>query len=249
MQKELEIAATIQTALLPRTEAINGAHYDLFAFMGPAEDVGGDYYDVIEGADGRLWVGIGDVSGHGLTAGLTMMMTQAAAATYVRACPEIGPRQLLAGVNGTLCENVRRFGTDDFFTACFLALEPTGRGVYSGRHLPLLAYRQEAGRCERIETRGVWLGVVPEVEDLLADDALALAPGDWLFLYTDGLIECRDAEGRLFDLERLEAAIARACSVHAGAEAAGRHVLAEVTRFMAGRPADDDMSLVVLRRR
>lgn len=249
LRKELEIASSIQAALLPDPEAMRSPHYEVFAYMKPAEGVGGDYYDAITTDDDRLWLGIGDVSGHGLTSGLYMMMAQSAVASFLRACPDAGPKELVASLNATLHENMRRrFKADDFFTACVLALEPDGRVLHCGRHLPLLVYRQQARACEPIETQGVWLGIVPDIAPMLTEDRFRLAPGDLLFLYTDGLIEARNASSEQFDLPALVQSIERHAGRGLAPDAIGREILTDLGRFMGDRPADDDISLLVVKK-
>src|SRR6185436_18733813 len=96
LESELEIATRIQTSILPRGIQIPGL--EIAAAMKPADEVGGDYYDVQPAANG-CWIGIGDVAGHGLTAGLVMMMTQSAIAALVRTRPSAGPGELIATLN------------------------------------------------------------------------------------------------------------------------------------------------------
>jgi len=79
---EMEIAKRIQTSLLPTIRQVNG--FEVSAKMLPAQEVGGDYYDVIVTQRGELWVTIGDVSGHGVESGLIMMMTQTSVSTSVQ---------------------------------------------------------------------------------------------------------------------------------------------------------------------
>ncbi|MCP4135249.1 MAG: AAA family ATPase, partial [bacterium] len=84
LEKEMEIAANIQTGLLPQNPFIKD--YEISAYMNPADDVGGDYYDIIN-AEGRDWIVIGDVSGHGVPAGLIMMMVQTSIHTVLTQHP------------------------------------------------------------------------------------------------------------------------------------------------------------------
>ena len=85
--------------------------------MRPAEEVGGDYYDVVPCDGGGAWLGIGDVSGHGLNAGLVMLMVQSAAQALIRAVPDIEPADLFRKLNQVLHDNVRmRLERDDHVT-------------------------------------------------------------------------------------------------------------------------------------
>src|SRR5690606_17839050 len=105
LEDEMEIAARIQTSILPQDLAVPGL--EVGARMVPATEVGGDYYDVIPQVDGA-WIGVGDVAGHGLRAGLVMLMVQSAVASLVRERPGASPRDLVATLNVTIADNVRR---------------------------------------------------------------------------------------------------------------------------------------------
>jgi len=91
LEKEMEIASNIQSALLPRNPSIKG--YEISTYMMPADEVGGDYYDIINVAN-RDWIIIGDVSGHGVPAGLIMMMVQTCIHNTLNIFPEISPSEL-----------------------------------------------------------------------------------------------------------------------------------------------------------
>jgi hypothetical protein len=115
---EMELAKTIQTALVPRKFELRNC--EVAAVMRPADQVGGDYYDVLE-VGGVEWVLIGDVSGHGVPAGLIMMMCQTSVRSVLAANPNIGPDELLALVNRTLTQNIERLGEDKYMTISALA--------------------------------------------------------------------------------------------------------------------------------
>ena len=100
----MEIAARIQTSILPRDVSVAGL--EIAAAMHAATEVGGDYYDVVPVDDG-CWLGIGDVAGHGLGTGLVMLMMQSGIGALARKMPDAAPRELLLALNTMLVENVR----------------------------------------------------------------------------------------------------------------------------------------------
>jgi serine phosphatase RsbU (regulator of sigma subunit) len=241
LEKEMEIAARIQTSILPRKLEVRGL--DLAASMVPADEVGGDYYDVLPVEDG-CWIGIGDVAGHGLTAGLEMMMIQTAVAALVRADPGAKPSTIAQTVNRILYDNIReRLQRDEHATFSLLRYHSDGRIVFAGAHEEMLIVRARGGPCERIETPGTWLGAIRNIERVTVDTGLVLERGDVLVLYTDGAIEAQDAKGQPFGLDRLCDAIERARgeSVQAMRDAAARAIDAW-TKTQA-----DDVTLVVVR--
>lgn len=195
---EMDLARKIQTVLLPKDQRVRD--YDIAATMLPADSVGGDYYDVIPTAD-SCWVVIGDVSGHGVSAGLIMMMFQTAIRTLVATsspadADRLSPAKVLSRANVALLENLERVGKGQYLTVT--ALEFKGPEIrFSGLHLDILLHRAASGVVERIETTGLWLGLIDDISPLLVDRSLHLEPGDTLLLYTDGLTEARTGEGLL----------------------------------------------------
>jgi DNA-binding LacI/PurR family transcriptional regulator len=129
---ELEIAARIQTAVLPRELAAPGL--DLAAKMIAATEVGGDYYDVLP-FDGGCWLAIGDVAGHGLRTGLIMLMIQSAVAGLCARSPGASPSELLTVINEVLYENVReRLQRDEHATLALIRYTSDGQLTIAGGH-------------------------------------------------------------------------------------------------------------------
>jgi len=241
MQEELEIARRIQTSILPSDPALDGL--EIAAAMVPADDVGGDYYDVQPAFDGG-WITIGDVSGHGLDAGLVMMMVQSAASAISAARASTSPSELLALLNGVLYDNIaRRLSRRDYVTLTVLRYLRSGRVTFAGAHQDILVYRQRSRSVERILTPGPWLGIRRQIRNVTVDSTFDLEDQDVMVLFTDGVTESMDAAGELFDIDRLCRAI----------EATGDrepsfirdHVISEVKRW--GARQDDDVTLFVAR--
>ncbi len=186
---EMDLARKIQTVLLPNETRFRD--YEVSAMMLPASTVGGDYYDIIR-TDSSDWVLIGDVSGHGVTAGLTMMMVQTAIRTVVlgggadRA--RLTPAQVLSRVNAAVRGNLKKVDQDHYMTITGLQLEG-GSVRYSGLHQDILVYRAASRSVERVPTHGMWIGPIEDIAPLLRDDTIELAKGDTLLLFTDGITE------------------------------------------------------------
>jgi len=241
LASELEIAQHIQAALAPCEPAVAGL--DIAAAMQPCTEMGGDYYDIRSLADG-CWIGIGDVAGHGVSAGLVMLMLQCTVAALTAVDPAWTPSEILTRANTTLYDNIRtRMESDDHITATLLRFFSDGRVVFAGAHEDLVVLRARTGVCEQIETRGPWLGVVPDISRAAVDDQLQLEPGDTLLLYTDGLTEARNPAGEQFGLERVCAALAQ--SPTGPAQIALDVLLASLRGFTA--EVADDITALVLR--
>jgi serine phosphatase RsbU (regulator of sigma subunit) len=245
MGRELEIAAAIQRAMLPPTPG--HAEFEFAGRMQPADEVGGDFYDVLTGSDREsLWITMGDVSGHGVGAGLVMLMAQAAFASHFLDNPGAQPSGVLRAVNTLLCENIRtRLRDDKYVTAQLLMRTAPGRFECVGAHEWPIVFRAATGKCETIEAPGPWLGISPELPEV-PTYAIELSPGDVLCLYSDGIAEARGKGQALFDVERMKETIATSLAGRANLDAALEDLFGAAERF-SGRH-DDDWTVLLVRR-
>ncbi len=245
MTRDLEIAAGIQSALLP--PSIVHPELEFAGKMLPAQEVGGDFYDVLCDERTRsLWVTIGDVSGHGVPAGLVMLMTQSAFAAYFRANPLARPDEVIRGVNDLLSEQIGvRLRDDKYVTGLLLTHAGAGRFVYAGAHEWPLIWRKSNGKTEVLEAPGPWLGIKRDLEDIPVS-SLSLARGDLLCLYSDGLIEARNEQGTLFDVKGLSDALEAAAQRHSTLQSITEDVLQSVADYAHQR--EDDWTLLLIRR-
>jgi sigma-B regulation protein RsbU (phosphoserine phosphatase) len=247
LEHEIELAASIQIGILPKDRRV--ARLEISTAMVPATEVGGDYFDILP-FDGGAWLGIGDVAGHGLHAGLMMLMIQSIVSAITHGNPEASPAEVWSGVNAVLHDNVRaRLERDEHATLTLLRYDERGGLVYAGAHEDIVIYRAAERRCERLQTRGVWAGMTLDIAPgTVADDSCQLAPGDTVLLYTDGVTEATNRSGggrQMFGLQRL----CRALEAAAGrsVDEVRDHIMAEVRGFMSAQT--DDLTLVVLRYR
>jgi DNA-binding LacI/PurR family transcriptional regulator/serine phosphatase RsbU (regulator of sigma subunit) len=242
MHQELAIAARIQTAILPKHTSVPGL--ELSTIMLPASEVGGDYFDVLPCTDG-CWLGIGDVAGHGLPAGLVMLMIQSIVAATVHERPTLGPGQAWLALNRVLTDNIReRMGQDEHATLSLLRYHGDGRVSLAGAHEDLMIYRAASRQVECVATPGIWVGIMTEVALEASEELeLELSPGDVLLLYTDGVLNARAASGALYGCERLQASLA--LIGHQSVQAIRDAILRDLMSWMDNQ--DDDITLVVLR--
>ena len=205
LENEMEIAAQIQTSIIPETPAV--PELEIAAVMRTASEVGGDYYDVIATDDGA-WIGVGDVAGHGLRAGLVMLMVQSAISSLVRERPDAPPHELVATLNRVIYDNVReRLTQNEHVTFTLFRYYRGGLLRFAGAHEPFLVLRAKSSLCEQIETPGTWIGVLPEIDGALLDSTIDLQVGDIVLLYSDGLVESRNQKGEFFGLDRVRKAL------------------------------------------
>ncbi|UCF81593.1 MAG: PP2C family protein-serine/threonine phosphatase [Acidobacteriota bacterium] len=206
---ELETAEHIQMVMLPASVTIPG--YDLSAMMKPASEVGGDFFDFHKDPHNKTWISIGDVTGHGLTSGLVMMITQTVFETVVGMSKNgNSPKDTILTLNRMLYGYIhQRLNIDKHITAMILREEGDGNFTYSGSHEEILIYRNASQTVERIETPGGWLGVFHDIGYCTRERTFRLNKGDILLLYTDGITEARNAEGRVFGLDNLSSNLKR----------------------------------------
>jgi sigma-B regulation protein RsbU (phosphoserine phosphatase) len=239
-RQENEIASRVQAAILPGEVDVEGLA--ISAVMLPAEVVGGDYYDIIPVEDG-CWIAIGDVAGHGLSAGVIMLMIQSAVQSLVRCSPNASPRELVCALNGALYENIRnRMKTDEHVTFCLARYSPDGGLVFAGAHENILICRAN-GEFESIPPTGVWLAILDDVSSVMPDTRVQLGPGDIMVLFSDGVIEADDGTGKRFGLDRLRALVV---AHHEGRPQEVRDTIMDEVMRWGGRP-QDDVTIVVVR--
>jgi len=235
---ELELARELQATLIPR-DLPRPPGYGLAAHNEIANMVGGDIYDFVPLADGRLAVLFGDASGHGMTAGLVMAVAHAAFRTQLDLDPE--PAAMFGSLNRILC----RTGTPRaFFAGIYLLFSPDG--AFSGSvagHPPARRFGPD-GRLAATIGRGAYpLGIKPDLTWEV--ERGRLRPGDIFLLASDGLTEAHDAGGAEFGDARLDAAVARLANLPP--EAIVESVADESRRFRGGKAPEDDVSIAVVR--
>jgi hypothetical protein len=238
---EMEVAQKIQTLLLPREPMLPG--YLLAGQMTPASEVGGDYYDVIETESGRRLVAIGDVSGHGVTTGLTMMMVRASLVSTLESRNNATLAELYIAMNRCLCRNLERMNLRLYMTFALIEHDGGGRFRAVGAHLPVLIHRAARHVVEEIEIAGVWLGVIDQVTpDLVPETDFELAKGDTMMLLTDGVVEHTGRDG-MFGFERVHAALAEHAEL--GPAQVIEAVIAQLKSH--GGPQEDDVTMLAMK--
>ena len=237
---EIERARRIQTDLLPAsTPEVEGLQLEQrMAFLG---EMGGDYYDYIPFGDGRLGIVCGDVMGKGLAAALIMAMARSLLHNAI--APGKRPGDILAEVNDGLARDLEGQRLPYFLTLVLAVYDPTTRAltIAGGGHNPVLV--SDANGVRQIPSRGAALGVRTGLR--FPEDEIALAAGDAVALYTDGLTEARSPANELFGMERLESAFEH-CRGHSLDETL-KAVWEDVAAFRGSVSPSDDATLLLAR--
>ncbi len=250
MSAELDVSRKLQRMILPTPDELTDLPgLDVATYMESANEIGGDYYDILRDHD-RLRIGIGDVTGHGLESGVVMLMTQSAVRTLMTR-QDHDLSRTLSVLNRTLHDNVRRMGSDKHLTLALLDYQSRpGGGVLriGGQHESLLLVRA-GGKLEIIDTvdLGMPLGLIDDVDPYCGETEVTLAPGDIAVLYTDGITEAANLEHKLYGLPRLcEVIVAHRAEP---AEAIRQAVVNDVMRHIGTQTIYDDLTLIVLKQK
>lgn len=240
-EAEMASAATIQRAMLPswQPDDVAEGRFDIFPYMMPAKEVGGDLYDIVKLDERRVMVSIGDVCGKGIPASLFMAVTQTVMRLVVRVGQDLQAE--VDSANKLLVAN----NPQDMFTTLFCGVLDLTSGSFTYcncGHNPVLLLRHGDSTFEHLRNCGPPLGIADHVS--YKPRTITLTPGDMLFLYTDGVTEAEDPQENLFGGERLEAAIreARGGTAHQAVD----HVVARVAAFAKGAPQSDDITCMAV---
>jgi sigma-B regulation protein RsbU (phosphoserine phosphatase) len=235
----MQLAAEIQSRLLPK-QAPMLEGFSLAGWNRPARQVGGDYYDFLHLADGRLGLTVGDVSGKGVAAAL-LVSTLHSAVRLLLDRIEVGPA-LLARLNQHILESS---APNRFITLLLAELDPASavlRYVNAGHNPGLLLGRD--GSLRTLGPGGLPLGLLPG--STYRSDTLAMEPGDLLCLYSDGVTECLSPAEEEFSVEGLARVLIE--TRDRPLEEMIATVDRTATEFSCGQPQGDDQTLVLLRR-
>ena len=244
IQHELDVATRIQRAILPRDFPVFPAieEFDLFAEMVPAREVGGDLYDFFLIDGDHLGIAIGDVADKGVPAAIYMAVTRTILRSVAMAGLPAG--DCLREVNRLLTrENASCMFVTLFYGV--LDLRSGELGFCNAGHNPIW-WLARGGALEPLTTRPTLaLGISEDFP--YRTDAVTLAAGDSLFLYTDGIPEAWSATGEMFSDDRLQRLLRR--HAHDTPRALVEGVVAEVLAFAGGAPQADDLTLLAVRYR
>jgi sigma-B regulation protein RsbU (phosphoserine phosphatase) len=244
MRNELDMLRKMQQMILPRTDELTAIEgLEIAGFMEPADEVGGDYYDVLY-TDDVATIAIGDVTGHGLESGIVMVMTQAAVRT-LQELQELNPVKFISVLNRTIYKNVRRMDSEKNLTLVILTYSK-GKISISGQHEETIVVRN-GGHIERVDTMdlGFPIGLDEEISDFIDQRVIELNPGDGVVLYTDGIPEAYDIEKKQYGVERLCEVISQ--NWQGSAEEVKQAIIDDVKRHIGEQIVFDDITLVVLK--
>lgn len=238
-ERDLELAARIQTSLLPETPWQRGS-LSVSGFSLPAREMGGDYYDVFELGGDRSVVLISDVSGKGVSAALIMVMLKTALQVAV-ASGAREPARLAALANRLLH---RQTSAAQYATMHLAVIHHLSGEVFftNAGHGTLRVYRAATGQFEEFNQSAIPLGM--SAETAFTQDSLTMAKGDFLLLYTDGLTEARGRDGNRYGWTRL-GEVATRSALGGNATTVLNEILKDHGAFRGDGAPADDLTLLV----
>lgn len=246
MAAELSVAQTIQRIVLPKATELEAiAELDIAAYMAPADEVGGDYYDIFtRGKDTMIC--IGDVTGHGLESGVVMLMAQTAIRALA-ASKIVDPVYFLDTLNRTLYENFARMDLEKSMTLAMVAYY-RGHMRIGGQHEEVIVIRSDGG-IERVDTidLGFPLGLDLGIAAFIHQQEIVLAPGDLVLLYTDGISEAENLQNRQYGIQRLCEVACRWRQLSAAAII--DRIIGDLRAHIGGQQVYDDITLIAFKQK
>ncbi|TAL30712.1 MAG: tetratricopeptide repeat protein [Spirochaetes bacterium] len=239
IQKQLDIAGTIQRGILPgKIDDWNEMKFSVRYIA--MEKIGGDFYDVFQLKGNKLGLLIADVSGHGIPAALVTTMAKIA---FGNACAKYdSPRRIFQDVNQSLIDHVK---TQDYLTCFFLAFDEEYNLSYSNAsHQKAILLRRDEGKIELLDTNGLFIGAIEEARDTYEEKSARLNYNDRIILYTDGISEAVDEQRREYSVERLTEAIRK--FKHLTLEDFTSAIIDDVQRYIGNTQVEDDITLMVV---
>jgi sigma-B regulation protein RsbU (phosphoserine phosphatase) len=246
MKRSLEVAMVVQQDLLPKAVPTL-KRFEVGARCVYCDQTGGDYYDFValgDGSSSKVGIALGDVSGHGIGAALLMA---SARGIFRNSARHYGGRldELFSHCNDQL---VQDSADDKFITLFYGVLDDSDRSLIwaSGGHDPAIWYRRASGAFEELPNTGPPVGMF-EGMSFSQEGPIHLQPGDILLVGTDGIWEAKGTKKALFGKERLVDLI-RAHAQRPAQEIADA-VVDAVAAYIHPNPADDDLTLLVIKGR
>jgi sigma-B regulation protein RsbU (phosphoserine phosphatase) len=242
---ELDVARRLQLMVLPSSGELHEIKdLDIAGYMAPADEVGGDYYDVLKG-NGVIKIGIGDVTGHGLESGVLMLMVQTAVRTLL-ASNETDPQRFLGIVNKVIYQNIQRINSDKNLTLSLMDYSD-GKLILTGQHEEVIVVRK-SGELERIDTTdfGIPIGMDEDITEFLSNTVIRIESGDVAVLFTDGVTEAERTDTAQYGVERLCAVIVEN---HAqSSQKIKEAIIADVMAHIGTNKVYDDITVLVIKR-
>jgi len=243
VKDDLEMAKKIQTSLMPEVPPEN-EHYTITAYSEAAQDVGGDYFDlIVSEKSGKTFIIIGDISGKGMAAALYMVRVQAIVHFLIETHSDV--KEIITELKKYFAKKLKR---EYFLTITVASIDSNGKVRFCrAGHTPVLHYKKSKNEFAVLNPKGMGIGLNDKgmFEKVLEEETLETEKGDILFFYTDGVTEMMNMARLQFGEERIKRIIME--NADKSAEEIKEKILQTIKRFQGDAPVNDDLTLVLLK--
>ncbi|WP_258102655.1 GAF domain-containing SpoIIE family protein phosphatase [Marinoscillum sp. MHG1-6] len=243
-KEQLSIAKNVQKSLLPEKLSHNDS-FDIAAYSVAADEVGGDYYDIIETERGIFSLMVGDVSGKGTSAAFNMAQLKGIFHSLARQ-KKFSALDFIIQANKALSKCLER---SSFITASYLKIDTKKKTINHVRagHCPSIFYSRSEKKACFLDNKGMGLGILrnSEFDQYVEESTITYQPGDLLILYTDGITEARNFKGELYDAKGLEHSILQ--YVDLSVNDIKEKLITDLNKFLGEEKLDDDYTIVVVK--
>jgi serine phosphatase RsbU (regulator of sigma subunit) len=242
-REEIKIARTVQQSLLPKRFSYNSA-FQISIFTESADEVGGDYYDAFQISEHRTAIVIADVSGHGTSAAFNMAQLKGVFQSLIQL--KYSPEKTIMLANHALSNCLPK---KTFITLTLYEIDTENKKILFSRagHCPTLYYNKAQEKALYFQNKGLGLGILRSAEYEKYSELFIQSYdfGDIMVMYTDGIIEAKDAEGNEFGYERLRLILEE--NADQNATQIMDHIKAELYKFCGTKDVGDDHTCLVLK--
>jgi sigma-B regulation protein RsbU (phosphoserine phosphatase) len=243
MAMELNVASGVQQLIYPQIENDRNLNYAIY--HRPFGPVTGDYYDIIKLGDSRTGVILVDVSGHGVPAALLTMVIKE---IFNRMAPQKSdPAELFRSINTEIVNLLTKDDTSSgiYFTAIYVLIDQNKMlSFINAGHEQAVVVKKNLHKIGRLSASGGPVGISTEMNDQYLTATMSLEQGDKIILFTDGIIEARNAEGAQYGIENLLSSIRKEYA--AGGEPLMRSVIGDFESFVGKTEMKDDATLIII---
>lgn len=239
IELDIQRAKAIQQGFLPR-QNLRYDTWEIFGYSSAAREVGGDYYDMHELDDNRVFFSLGDVAGKGIPAALLMSNAQAVTRSHLRNIDDHFLGRVADSLNRLICQ----FTTPEQYLTGVLGFYDTVTRILhyvNAGHLPILVLRCD-GSIESLEDSDLVIGVMPDIP--YRTQHVQLNPGDSAVIYSDGVTECFNEKEEEFGHDRLTECLRSVAGK--SAEEINNHLLSQVLAFRGKADQSDDVTILVV---
>lgn len=242
LRKELDSAQDIQQLLIPKSPP-HVPGLSISAKTRPASEIGGDTFDFYKKNE-RYFIYIGDSTGHGIPAGIVMVMVDALLETFIDLKDNV--TEILVNLNKYLKPHLK---PTMFMTMILMEWMPEKHTLKWGGagHEYLVHLKMKDNSIESLKAGGIAVGMLADNKPYVHEQEVVLEENDFIVLYSDGIVEAKNMAGEIYSLERLTRFIQGQVSEKTTPDELFEKIAIDVGRFMEGQVQLDDMTLIVLK--